>query len=65
MGVVDRGEDITIIGGEMFKQVAAAAKLRKRDFKPPDRTPRADYYGRPSALFQVKRSHVRSFLVLV
>jgi len=25
----------------------------------------ADYYGRPSAIFRVKRSHVRSFLVLV
>ena len=29
-GVVDSGADITIIGGEMFKQVAAAAKLRKK-----------------------------------
>ena len=38
-GVVDNGADITTIGGEMFKQVAAAAKLCKRDFKPPDRTP--------------------------
>ena len=38
-GVVDSGADITIIGGEMFKRVAAAAKLRKREFKPPDRTP--------------------------
>ena len=28
-GVVDSGADITIIGGEMFKQVAAAAKRRK------------------------------------
>ena len=27
-GVVDSGTDITIIGGEMFKQAAAAAKLR-------------------------------------
>ena len=38
-GVVDSGADITIIGREMFKQVAAAAKLRKKDFKPLDRTP--------------------------
>ena len=37
--VVDSGADITIIGGEMFKQVATAAKLRKRDFKPPDQPP--------------------------
>ncbi len=31
-GVVDSGVNITIIGGEMFKQIAAAAKLCKRDF---------------------------------
>jgi hypothetical protein len=37
-GVVNSRADITIIGGEMLEQVAAAAKLRKRDFKPPDRT---------------------------
>ena len=37
-GVVDSGVDITIIVGEMFKRVAAAAKLCKRDFKPPNRT---------------------------
>ena len=28
------------ISGEMFKQVAKMAKLQKRDFKPPDETPR-------------------------
>ena len=39
-GLVDSGADITIIGGEAFKKVAAAAKLRKRDFKPPDKIPR-------------------------
>ena len=38
-GVVDSGADITIIWGEMFKLVATAAKLHKRDFKPPDQTP--------------------------
>ena len=37
-GVVDSGADITIIGGEAFKQVAAVARLRKRDFNPPDKT---------------------------
>ena len=37
-GVVDSGADITIIGGEAFKQVAAVARLRKHDFKPPDKT---------------------------
>ena len=39
-GVVDSGADITIMGGEMFKRVAVVAKLKKRDFKPPDKTPR-------------------------
>ena len=39
-GVVDSGADITILGGEAFKQVAAVAKLRKREFKPPDKKPR-------------------------
>ena len=39
-GVVDSGADITIIGGEAFKKVAAVARLRKRDFKPPDKTPK-------------------------
>ena len=39
-GVVDTDADITIVGGSVFKQVAAVAKLRKKSFKPPDRTPR-------------------------
>ena len=41
-GVVDAGADI-IINGPMFKRVAAVARLRKRDFKSPDKTPHA--YG--------------------
>ena len=45
-GVVDTGADITIINGPMFKRVAAAARLRKRDFKAPDKTPHA--YGQKS-----------------
>ena len=39
-GVVDSGADITIMGGAMFKRVAVVAKLRKKDFKPPDKVPR-------------------------
>jgi len=39
-GVVDSGSDITIIGKEMFKKVASVAKLRKKDFKSPDKQPR-------------------------
>ena len=36
MGAVDTGSDLTTMGGEMFKQVAAAARLHKRDFGPAD-----------------------------
>ena len=39
LGVIDSAADVTIIGGEIFKKVAAVAKLRKRDFKPADKTP--------------------------
>ena len=39
-GIVDSGADITIMGGTAFKQVATVAELRKRDFKPPDKTPK-------------------------
>ena len=39
-GVVDTGADITIVGAEAFKRIAAVAKLRRRDFKQPDKTPR-------------------------
>ncbi len=38
-GILDTGADITTIGGKMFKKVAAVARLRKRDFKHPDKTP--------------------------
>ena len=39
-GIVDSGADITIMGGTAFKQVATVAKLRKGDFKPPDKIPK-------------------------
>ena len=35
-GIVDSDTDITIMGGNAFKQVAAAAKLKKKHFNPPD-----------------------------
>ena len=38
-GVIDTGADITIMGGELFKKIAKAARLKKRDFKQEDRTP--------------------------
>ena len=37
---MDSGADITIMGSTAFKQVATVAKLRKRDFKPPDKVPK-------------------------
>ena len=39
-GIVDSAADITIIGGALFKRIATIARLRKRDFKPPDKTPK-------------------------
>lgn len=35
----DTGADVTIVGGDVFKQVAAVAKLHKKDFKLADKTP--------------------------
>ena len=48
-GLIDSGADITIIGGTLFKKVAAVAKLRKRDFKQADKVPRT-YDQRPFQL---------------
>ena len=48
-GIVDSGADITIIGGELFRRVAAVARLRKKDLKKPDRVPRT-YDHRPFTL---------------
>ena len=39
-GIVDTGADITMMGGTMFRKVAAVAKLRKKDFKNLDKQPR-------------------------
>ena len=39
-GVIDTGADITIMGKELFAMVAAAARLRKRDFRKADTVPR-------------------------
>jgi hypothetical protein len=38
-GVVDTAADITIMGGKLFALVASSARLRKKNFKPPDKTP--------------------------
>ena len=39
-GIVDSGADITIVGGELFRRVAAAAKLRKSQLKRVDKVPK-------------------------
>ena len=38
-GVIDTGADITIMGQELFARVAAAARLRKKNFRRPDKVP--------------------------
>ena len=39
VGLVDTGADITIMGSELFKKVAAVAGLKKRQFKLADKQP--------------------------
>ena len=48
-GLVDTGADITIMGARLFKKVAAVAKLKKKNFKPPNKIPRG-YDGKPFTL---------------
>ena len=40
-GIIDSGADITIIGGNLFRKVATVARLKNKDFKKADKTPRA------------------------
>ena len=47
-GIIDSGADFTKIGGVLFKKVAAVAKLKKRDLKRPDKTPRNYDHTLPS-----------------
>ena len=48
-GFIDTGADISIIGAELFKKVAAAARLKKKEFKDPDKVPHS-YDQRPFKL---------------
>ena len=48
-GLVDTGADITIIGAQLLKKIAAVAKLKKRNFKTADKTPHG-YDRRPFEL---------------
>ena len=48
-GVIDSGSDITIMGGELFKYVATTERLRKSQFRKPDKIPKT-YDGRTFTL---------------
>ena len=48
-GLVDTGADITIIGAQLFKKIAAVAMLKKRNFRTADKTPHG-YDRRPFEL---------------
>ena len=39
LGIIDTGSHITIIGGDLFKKTEAVARLKKRNFKQPDKAP--------------------------
>ena len=58
-GVIDTGSDIMIMGGKLFKRIAAISRLRKRDFHPADKTPVA--YGRQPFTLHGKMSLSISF----
>ena len=42
-GITDSAAEITIMGGALFKHVASAAHLKKRDFHKTDKTPPRTY----------------------
>ena len=48
-GLIDTGADITIIGGNLFKKVAAVARLKKKNFQPADKIAH-NYDGKPFQL---------------
>ena len=58
-GVIDTGSDMTIVGGRLFKKIAAVARLQKIDFRPADKTPIA--YGRQPFTLHGKMSLSISF----
>ena len=39
-GLIDSGADISIMGGTLFKKISTVARLRRRDFMKPGKTPR-------------------------
>jgi len=49
VGILDSGADITIMGGALFKKVAPAAKLKRKDLHRSDKVPRT-YNRKPFTL---------------
>ena len=49
VGLIDTGADITIIGPQLFKQVASVRRLKKKNLKKVDKVPRT-YEQKPFAL---------------
>ena len=49
VGIIDTAADITIMGGSLLQKVASVARLKKKNFKPPDITPHC-YDQRPFKL---------------
>ena len=39
-GVIDSGAEISIINGILFRKIAAVARLKRSQLKPPDRIPK-------------------------
>ena len=39
MGSSTPGSDITIMGGDLFKKIAAVARLKEKNFRQPDKSP--------------------------
>lgn len=39
-GVIDSGAEISIINGKLFARIAAVARLKKNQLKPPDKIPK-------------------------
>lgn len=55
-GIIDSGSDLTIMGAKLFRTVATAVRLRKRDFQRADRTPRT-YDQKPFTLDGMMELH--------
>lgn len=39
LGIIDTGSNLAIVGGDLFKKIAAVLRQKKRNFKQPDKAP--------------------------